>query len=162
VKRLLRLTALAATIAAALYAPSAAAPAVIDSGGPGQTTGPACADVTDGGVVNPDANPLETLQFAIFTVKPSCEDVNYTVTVTYHTATGFATNSVTVQGNRYVDPNSGPLLIASIPLPGNTGTDVCVSVSTSDKKGRVFDNAPDEGCASFLTTPEGSPSLGFH
>jgi hypothetical protein len=162
VKRLIRLAALAATLAAALYAPAVGTPASIDDGA---THGPACADIKDGGLLNPDPAPLQTLQFAIITAKPSCSDVNYTLTVTYQTASGPATVSTTVQGNGFVDTTSvppQPLLAVSIDLPGNTGTTVCVSATTSDKKGQVFDNAPDEGCASLDTTPSSSPFTGFH
>jgi hypothetical protein len=161
VKRLIRLAALAATVAAALYAPAAATPASIDGG----VNGPACADITDGGVLNPDFAPLQTLQFGVFTAKKSCDDVNYTLTVTYQTASGLQTVTTTVPGNGFVDTTSvppAPLLAISIDLPGNTGTSACISATTSDKKGKVFDRAPDTGCGDYDLTPASSPFTGFH
>jgi len=162
VKRLIQLAALAATVVAALYAPAAATPASIEGG---TVNGPACADITDGGVLNPDFAPLQTLQFGVFTAKKSCNDVNYTLTVTYQTATGPRTVSTTVFGNGFVDTTSvppAPLLAISIDLPGNTGTTACVSAMTSDKKGKVFDVAPDTGCGDYDLTPASSPFTGFH
>jgi hypothetical protein len=161
VKRLFRLAALAATVTAALYTPTAASPALID----GTIHGPACANITDGGVVNPDFAPLQTLQFAINTVKPSCADVNYMLTVTYQTASGPATVSTTVPGNGFVDRTAvppQPTLIVSIDLPGNTGTSACISAKTFAKDGKVFDLAPDSGCGDYDLTPSSSPFTGFH
>src|SRR5207248_287921 len=84
VRSLLRFAALVATVAAALCAATSASPALID----GTSHGPACADILDGGVINPDFSPLQTLQFGIVTAKKSCSDVNYTLTVTYQTSSG--------------------------------------------------------------------------
>ena len=160
-KRLLRLAAIAIALTAALYAPAAASPALID----GTTHGPACADIADGGVINPDFSPLQTLQFGLVTAKRSCSDVTYTLTVTYQTASGPVTVTETVAGTGFVDSTSvppQPLLVISVDLPGNTGTSACISAETSNKEGKVFDRAPDSGCFDFDLTPVGSPFNGFH
>jgi 3D (Asp-Asp-Asp) domain-containing protein len=151
-KNLVRVAALSAAFAAALCAPTAAT-----SARSGDVQGPACADITNGGVVSYDASS-RTLVFGINTANPSCTDVTYTLYVTLDNGTVLA--PVSVQGNRFVDttvfPNQPRL---DVTVNGVFGSTVCVSATSSARQGNtidLFDRAPDANCVEFDLTGGGS------
>ena len=141
-KALLRIAALAAVVAVAVYAPSAANPASIDNGA---SNGPACADIVDGGVVSYNSSTGQ-LVFGINTVKPSCTDVTYTVYVVFDNGTTVYSGSAV--GNRFIDtgviPNQPRV---DVTVAGQAGaSSACIYATTSGKEGNqtiVYDRAPN-------------------
>src|SRR4051794_7548773 len=125
-------------------------------------SGPLCANITDGGIVDYDAQ-TQVLQFGVNTSKPSCPGVTYTLVVRDEN-TG-VTQTVSAAGDKNVDASSippTPLLVIAVPsvtADANGDATVCVRSTTSDD--RVFDVAPDDGCTTFTTAPI-PPFGGFH
>ena len=147
-KALIRIAALAAVVAVAVYAPAAANPASIDSGA---SKGPACADINGGGVVSWNSSTGQ-LVFGVNTVKPSCTDVTYTVYATFDG--GSTVYSGSAAGNRFIDtdvfPNQ-PRVDVTVAGPAGAQT-ACIYATSSGKEGNQtvdYDRAPDDGCLTF-------------
>ena len=124
--------------------------------------GPTCANIVDGGIVSYDP-ATQVMVFELNTAGPSCPGVKYKLTITDPTS-GDLITTVSAPGNKNIDTGvipAMPGLFITVPnIPASVLTDgVCISATTVGD--RVFDTAPDEGCADFVYLGP-PPFTGFH
>lgn len=125
----------------------------------GDTKGPACADIVDGGGLWDGS----TITFQIKLAKPACRSVTYTL---YATTTDPDVSTGTVVSTSDYTLDADGNLIFSLPIADPDPATPCSLVyvyATTAIRGHVADVAPDAG---YLQLPDdpgcGSGSKAFH
>jgi hypothetical protein len=129
------------------------------AGAAGDTKGPACANIVDGGGFW-DGN---TLTFEFTLAKPACRTVTYTLYATTDPDGGtvYSTSTYTV------DDQGRLIFTLAVPDPDpTTECDLVYVYGTTSLHRHIADRAPDAGYAQFfddgITGDCGSPSRSFH